>query len=161
VISSGESCPFAKLKEPPRQNLIKQQTKEEVMGRGRTTKVTPDTCRIMKIMHENGTSTTKIAEVFRVSVSTYNNVKRNNWNYKSYRNYVGAQFDKMKQREEVKLAFKSNDDDYYSVIPTQVDVIDSVALVTRLAVEVKTLSTKIDKLTEFIKDWKDKVWQNN
>ena len=146
------------------------------MGRGRTTKVTPDTCRIMKIMHENGTSTTKIAEVFRVSVSTYNNVKRNNWNYKSYRNYVGAQFDKMKQREEVKLAFKSNDDAYYSVIPTdnlvvnednkgftttQVGAIDSVTLVTRLAVEVKTLSTKIDELTVFIKDWKDKVWLNN
>ena len=143
------------------------------MGRGRTTKVTPDTCRIMKIMHENGTSTTKIAEVFRVSVSTYQNVKRNNWNYKSYRNYVGAQFDKMKQR----LAFKSgNNDAYFSVIPTdnlvvnednkgftttQVGAIDSVTLVTRLAVEVKTLSTKIDELTVFIKDWKDKVWLNN
>ena len=146
------------------------------MGRGRTTKVTPDTCRIMKIMHENGTSTTKIAEVFRVSVSTFQNVKRNNWNYKSYRNYVGAQFDKMRQREEVKLAFKSNDDAYYSVIPTnnlvvnednkgftttQVGAIDSVTLVTRLAIEVKTLSTKIDELTVFIKDWKDKVWLNN
>jgi hypothetical protein len=131
------------------------------MGKGRTTKVTPDTCKIMRIMHESGTPTVKIAEVFRVSVSTFQNVKRSNWDYESYRDYVGAQFDKMKQREEVKLAFKSNDDDYYSVIPTQVDVIDSVALVTRLAVEVKTLSTKIDKLTEFIKDWKDKVWQNN
>ena len=146
------------------------------MGRGRTTKVTPDTCRIMKIMHENGTSTTKIAEVFRVSVSTFQNVKRNNWNYKSYRDYVGAQFDKMRQREEVKLAFKSNDDAYYSVIPTnnlvvnednkgftttQVGAIDSVTLVTRLAIEVKTLSTKIDELTVFIKDWKDKVWLNN
>ena len=137
------------------------------MGRGRTTKVTPDTCRIMKIMHENGTSTTKIAEVFRVSVSTYNNVKRNNWNYKSYRNYVGAQFDKMKQREEVKLAFKSNNDAYYSVIPNNTLGVSKDGTkedawnIARLTVEVSALSTKIDELTEFIKDWKDKVWINN
>ena len=134
------------------------------MGRGRTTKVTPDTCRIMKIMHENGTSTTKIAEVFRVSVSTYQNVKRNNWNYKSYRNYVGAQFDKMKQR----LAFKSgNNDAYFSVIPDSTLGIskdgkgEDAWNIARLTSEVSVLSTKIDELTEFIKDWKDKVWLNN
>ena len=137
------------------------------MGRGRITKVTPETCRIMKIMHENGTSTNKIAQVFRVSVSTYNNVKRNNWNYKSYRDYVGVQFDKMKQRNKVKLAFKSNDDAYYSVIPNNTLGVSKDGAkedawnIARLTVEVSALSTKIDELTEFIKDWKDRVWLNN
>jgi hypothetical protein len=147
--------------------LIKQQTKEEVMGRGRTTKVTPDTCRVMKAMHDDGIRNNRIAKVFRVSVSTFQNVKRSNWDYESYRDFVGAQFDKMRQREEVKLAFKSNDDTYYSVIPDSTLGIskdgtgENVWNIARLTVEVKALSAKIDELTEFIKDWKDKVWLNN
>ena len=137
------------------------------MGRGRTTKVTPDTCRVMKAMHDDGIRNNRIAKVFRVSVSTFQNVKRSNWDYESYRDFVGAQFDKMRQREEVKLAFKSNDDTYYSVIPDSTLGIskdgtgENVWNIARLTVEVKALSAKIDELTEFIKDWKDKVWLNN
>tara|TARA_Y100001951_G_scaffold98560_1_gene99522 strand:- start:955 stop:1383 length:429 start_codon:yes stop_codon:yes gene_type:complete len=128
--------------------------------RGYASKITPDVCGAMKVMWAAGISGAKIAKCFKVHVTTFQNVKRNGWNFASYKTYTDKQFEKMQAR----LAFKSGNNDTFTAGPGKLTVgpsgeftikktttdYNSTITYAALAAEVEIVNNKIDELTKWL-----------
>tara|TARA_R100001244_G_scaffold115549_1_gene85774 strand:- start:872 stop:1300 length:429 start_codon:yes stop_codon:yes gene_type:complete len=132
-----------------------------IKKRGAASKITPDVCGAMKVMWTSGMSAAKIAQCFRVHVTTFQNVKRSKWNFVSYRSNTNKQFEKMHKR----FAFKSSDNNTFTTGPGSLNVgpsgtytikknttdYNSTITYAALAAEVEIANNKIDNLTEWLK----------
>lgn len=108
-------------------------------------KVTSTVVDTMHTMFNNGINQSIIAQSFRVSLSTVQNVKKTGWNYNNYKELVRKQFNEMHKRTE--NSFKSDNGNYTRKQTQDLSTVDNYELLRRTIIVMNTLCSKIDHLT--------------